>query len=240
MRLFCLPLLILAATAPIALGSPITLQNATATFSQTSFPIGAAIDGNLGGTGALNGWAISDQIVNQSAAFETQTDVGGAAGAAFTFVLTQNYGITHTLGKFRFSITTDDRSTFADGLSSGGDVTAPTWTPLTPLTALATNGATLNIQLDNTILASGTSPLESVYTITASTAITGITGILLEALEDDSLSFHHGPGRQPENGNFVLQEFQVDAVNLVPEPASAAVLTAGACLVLSRRRSAKA
>jgi hypothetical protein len=237
MRIPFLICAILAAIAPVALGSPITLQNATATFSQTSLPASATIDGNLGGSAVLNGWAINPNLTNQTAVYETSSNIGGAAGAAFTFVLTQNYGNFHTLGKFRLSVTTDARSTFADGLQVGGDVIA-TWIELTPLTALATNGATLAIQGDHSILAGGVSPMASVYTVTASTAVTGITGIRLEVLEDPSLPFN-GPGRQPTNGNFVLQEFQADAVSLVPEPASALLLAAGAGLVLFRRRNAK-
>jgi hypothetical protein len=119
-------------------------------------------------------------------------------------------------------------------LQSGGDVTA-TWTQLTPLTALATGGATLNMQGDNSILASGTNPAASVYTITATTTQNNITGIRLEALEDPSLP-SNGPGRQPTNGNFVLQELQVDAVALVPEPASAALVMLGGATLLRRRR----
>jgi hypothetical protein len=106
---------------------------------------------------------------------------------------------------------------------------------LTPLTALASNGATLSIQGDNSILASGTSPTESVYTITAATPLTSITGLRLQVLEDPSLPAN-GPGRQPTNGNFVLQELEVDAVNVVPEPGSLLLLTPLAAMALRRRR----
>jgi hypothetical protein len=217
-------------------GAPTPLQNATATLSQTpDFPVSESIDGNLGGRGVVNVWAIGGgTTVPQTAVYETQTDVGGLAGAAFTFTLTQNFGGFFTIGKVRFSVTTDDRTSFADGLSSGGDVTG-NWIELTPLTALATNGATLTIQGDNSILASGASPETSVYTITASTPVMNITGIRLETLTDASLP-NNGPGRGL-SGNFVLQEFEVDAVALVPEPAAGAVLlTMGASLALFRRR----
>ncbi len=232
MRLLYLTL-ILAVAAPAAVGDPITLQNATATYTQPPFLVSQTIDGNLGGA-VVNGWAT--QASPQTAVYETQTDVGGPAGAEFTFTLTQNYTLfpTTTLGRFRLSVTTNDRATFADGLDVGGDVTA-NWIELTPLSALATNGATLTIQGDNSILASGTNPETSVYTVTASTTVTNITGIRLEVLEDASLP-SNGPGRA-DNGNFVLQEFEVDAVALVvPEPAGAVLLATGAVLVLFRRR----
>jgi hypothetical protein len=224
--------LCLAGLAAPAFAAPVMLQNATATFSQAGFPISATIDGNFSGA---NGWALNPQIVDQTAAYETAVDiVAGPVGTAFTFTLTQNFGNNHTLGRFRFSVTSDTRTTFADGLPSGGDVTA-NWTQLTPLTAVATGGATLTIQGDNSILAGGTNPVASVYTITASTTQTNITGIRLEALEDPSLP-SNGPGRQPTNGNFVLQELQVDAVALVPEPASAALVMLGAAALLRRQR----
>jgi len=97
-------------------------------------------------------------------------------------------------------------------------------------------GVTLTIQGDGSILASGTSPATDVYTVTAFTSLTGITGIRLEVLENASLP-GSGPGRQPLNGNFVLSEFQVDAA-AVPEPASLAIwsLSAFGCAIAGYRR----
>ncbi len=224
----------------------ILLQNATATFSQTSFggePVSAAIDGNLANS---NGWAIfrSDNgnasTTAETAVFETQSDAGFASGTALTFTLHQLYtstNVQHTIGRFRLSLTTDDRSLFADGLSSNGDVSA-NWTVLNPLTATATNGATLTIQGDDSILASGASPATSVYTVTGVTSLTAITGFRLEVLEDPSLP-SLGPGRF-SNGNFVLTEFTVD-VQAVPEPSSLALIaTAGVAYVWRRRRASDA
>lgn len=197
---------------------PITLQNATATFSQAgfggSFQVDKSTDGILT---SFNGWAIDPQEVNQTAVWESAADFGFASGTFLTFRMLQNQGDQHTLGNFRLSVTTDNRATFADGLSSGGDVTA-TWTILDPLTFTSLNGSTLTKLGDQSILASGFSPLTDVYTITASTNLMNITGFRLEALEQASLPFS-GPGRQPTNGNFVLTEFTVNAVE-VPEPAT--------------------
>jgi hypothetical protein len=212
--------LILVVAAPAAVGAPVTLQNATATATQNGFSIGQTIDGNLGGPGVINGWAIHDpigDILDETAVYESQADVGGPGGAALTFTLTQNYGSSITVGRFRLSITGDDRASFADGLNNGGDVTA-NWITLDPATAVATGGATLTIQVDKSILASGASPATTVYTVTASTDMTNITGIRLETLEDASLPAK-GPGRA-SNGNLVLQEFALDAVNF-PDPPNA-------------------
>jgi hypothetical protein len=226
----------LAGMAAPALAAPVALNplTAAATFSQANFAFAEAVDGDLGGSLVSNGWALSPQIIDQTGVVETVADVVGPLGTTFTFTLTQNFTNFHTLGRFRLSVTTDNRADFADGLQTGGDVTA-NWTQLTPTSAVATNGASLTIQGDNSILASGTNPDTSVYTVTASTTLNNITGFRIEALEDPSLPAN-GPGRQPGNGNFVLQELQVDAVQIIPEPASAALVTAAGFFLLPRRR----
>jgi hypothetical protein len=162
----------------------------------------------------VNGWAIADNngLGNpQTVAYETQTDVGGPDGAALTFTLTQNFGSSFTLGRFRLSVTQDNRGSFADGMDSNGDVTA-NWFVLAPTTAMATNGAMLTIAADGSILASGANPVTTVYTVTAATDVNNITGIRLEVLNDASLP-DNGPGRHGSS-NLVLQEFAVDFVEL--------------------------
>jgi Tol biopolymer transport system component/predicted Ser/Thr protein kinase len=212
--------------AAFAAASPVTLQNPTATFSQTSFggnPVSQTIDGIFT---SENGWAILNggSTAPETAVFEAATDIGFAQGTVFAFTFSQLHTATPgtLLGRFRLAVTTDDRSLFADGLSAGGDVTA-NWIVLTPTAATGTNGATLSILGDASILAVGTRPATSVYTVTASTNLTGITGFRLEMMEDASLPTN-GPGRA-NNGNFALTEFQVDAsASEVPEPSSALLL----------------
>ncbi|MCS6865347.1 MAG: DUF1553 domain-containing protein [Gemmataceae bacterium] len=77
--------------------------------------------------------------------------------------------------------------------------------------ANARPGATLTINPDNSILASGkTSPNIDIYTVFGLTEIDRpITAIRLEVLPDDSLPAK-GPGRA-DNGNFVLNEFRLFA-----------------------------
>ena len=79
------------------------------------------------------------------------------------------------------------------------------------------------------------------YTVTASTLLTGITGIRLDVLQNPSLPFD-GPGRQPTNGNFVLSEFTVDAQgSSIPEPGTLGTLAAALSGfgVLLRKRLAR-
>ncbi len=205
----------LAATTGFA--APVALQNDTATFSQTtggSWLVSDTTDGNLGDG---NGWAIYENpgTSAQVAVWETASDLGYVAGTTLTFTLTMNYSsdAEHTLGRFRLSYTTDARTEFADGLSSGGDVTA-NWTVMVPTSQGSSGGTTLIVQGDNSILATGSSPATDVYTVTADIgAVTGITGFRLEVMEDASLPFN-GPGREPTNGNFVLTELEIDEVEL--------------------------
>ncbi|HWQ92460.1 MAG TPA: proprotein convertase P-domain-containing protein, partial [Clostridia bacterium] len=186
-------------------GGPVTLQQPTATWSQTSsgdFSVARAIDGVLGDN---LGWAIQFGIADQTAVFETTSNVGFEDGTVLSFTLTQNAYLTYhpdTLGRFRISVTTDDRSTFADGQSRSGDVGA-NWTVLEPISQISANGATLTRLPDNSILASGAAPDLDVYTVLAKTPLTNITGVRLEVLTDPSLP-SGGPGREPNNGNFVL------------------------------------
>lgn len=241
-------LLVIIGTMAVTSGSraaTVTLQNATATFSQTfngDFTVGRAINGtfaeNLGWSVVNAGIGnVTNQASSQTAVFETTANIGFVGGSLLTFNLYQTHGIDfakHTIGRFRLSVTTDDRSLFADGLHTGGDVTA-NWTVLDPSTFLSANGATLSKLGDFSLLASGASPDTDIYTVTATTLLTGITGIRLEVLEDPSLPFN-GPGRQPENGNFELSEFTV-AITAVPEPSTLAILSAfGVFWGASRRR----
>lgn len=219
---------------------PVPLQNATATFSQTftgDFSVARAINGT---TADNLGWAIfrndgqPDQTQPEIAAFETVTNVG-TGSSLLTFTLTQTHSNPgHLIGRFRLSATTDDRSLFADGLQTGGDVTA-NWTPLDPLSLVSQNGTTLTELGDFSVLASGSNPGTDVYTVTAVTNLTGITGFRLEVLSDASLPVN-GPGRFANNGNFVLSEFTVGIQAAAPEPQTGLLLLGLAPLTLLWRR----
>jgi hypothetical protein len=223
---FLAPAMALCSSAAFALTVGVPLQQPTATFSQSfagDFSVARAINGT---TADDRGWAIAagtgTAIPAQTAAFETVNNVGFAGGSILTFTLTQNHtNLGHLLGRFRLSVTTDDRSLFCDGLASGGDVTA-SWTVLSPNSVTALNTTNFTILGDQSILAGGTTPDTDVYTVSAQTFLTGITGLRLEALEDPSLPFN-GPGRWPGNGNFVLSEFEV-GIGPIPEPAAGTLI----------------
>jgi hypothetical protein len=218
------------------------LQNATAILSQGGFNVSNTLDGSFG-----TGWANS-ALGDNTAVFETTSDVTSPLGKQFQFTLTSGGFGLHTLGRFRISATEDDRSTFADGLQNGGDVTA-NWVPLDVVSAISGNPTTTFTELaDGSVLAGGGIAEFETYTITANAPLLdAITGFRIEMLEDPSLP-GNGPGRAG-NGNYVLYEFNALAVRDltaaeagVPEPASVALWTMGgligAAYVVYRRRKA--
>ncbi len=196
-----------------AQGVTLSLDNATATFSQTS-PDQHLVSWAIGAGIPDQGWGIHPMEGSyQAAVFQSATDFGNPGGTTLSFTLHHNYP-GHELGRFRLSITTDNRGSYADGLPTGGNVTA-NWVVLTPQSYTSANGTTLSLLPDNSILASGFHPDTDVYTVTSVTSLTGITGIRLEVLPDASLP-NNGPGRF-FNGNFALTDFQA-AVSAVPAP----------------------
>lgn len=82
------------------------------------------------------------------------------------------------------------------------------WQALVPATLEATKDVALEKLEDNSIRASGTADKGN-YTLTFATDVKGITGLRLEAIPDEKIK-GGGPGL-PENGNFVVTEFEVFA-----------------------------
>jgi len=178
------------------------LQNATATYSQGGWAVGGAVDTSLS-----TGWAVAGSN-NNTAAFETTDNLGFAGGTELTFVMDQQYPDgQHAVGRFRISVTTDDRSQFCDGLANGGDVTA-NWTVLYPRLMSSAAGATLTRLPDGVNVVTGTLAKDT-YTVTAWTNLTNITGVRLETLYDPTDPVTPGPGRAG-NRNHVLTNFMLD------------------------------
>lgn len=205
----------LAASVPALLrAEQVGLQNATATLSQGSFPVTAVSDNLYPGNDAAGvGWADDNGgTLGNTAVFETNSDLNVGVGIPNTLRFNLFHGGfgQHTIGNYRLSYTTDARTNFADGLVNGGDVTA-NWVVINPSSVVSSGGATLTIQPDGRVLASGTNPnivTDTVYaTFTPNSLPQGITGFRLEALEDPSFPTN-GPGRSA-NGNFVAREFDV-------------------------------
>jgi hypothetical protein len=82
---------------------PLALIRPQATFSQDGFAINNAIDNNLD-----TGWAISNQVgKSHTAVFEIKGKAGVDNGTTLTFTMLQRFNSkTHTIGRFRLSVTT--------------------------------------------------------------------------------------------------------------------------------------
>lgn len=86
------------------------------------------------------------------------------------------------------------------------------WTVLEPTGFSAAKGTAWKKLPDLSVLVSGVNPPTNTYILEATTDLTGITAIRLEALPDESLPLS-GPGRHV-SGAFVLNELQVAAEDL--------------------------
>jgi len=213
----------------------VLLQNATATLSQSGFGVGFAIDGTVD----ASGWAVNNgtavPYVDQVAVFETVTNLNAPS---VTIDMLHRFSTSHLVGKFRWSVTTDDRSLFADGLLTGGNVTA-NWTELVPTSVLLPTGMTNTIS-NNIILTGGTFQVlmaTNDYQVAYDLPFGEITGFRLEVFTDPTLpqSPFSTPGMGHAQGNFVLSEVVVTAV---PEPSALLLAGMGLLLVTRRRREA--
>ena len=103
----------------------------------------------------------------------------------------------------------------AEWESSIANVKPITWTVLTPDTLKSANGATLKLEKDNAVTATGKSPETDTYTLTFKTKLKNVTGLKLEALIEPAVGKRPklpapGPGRA-SNHNFVLTEIELAA-----------------------------
>jgi hypothetical protein len=84
---------------------PVVLQNPSADFNQAGWTIAMAIDGN-----PRSAWGIYPEVGKpHQAVFEFKDPIGWDGGAAFTFILEQNHGGGHLIGRLRLAVTTSPR-----------------------------------------------------------------------------------------------------------------------------------
>ncbi len=85
------------------------------------------------------------------------------------------------------------------------------WEPLKPVAVKSTNGTSLNVQADDSVLASGANPETDTYIISAKTDVKNISALRLEVMTDPSLP-QNGPGRDPY-GNFFVTGIEVETAS---------------------------
>ena len=223
--------------ASISYGADVLLQNGTSTNCQDPTGIyGTPWSPENCLNGSWEAWSTQQCPVGQSqvATWETQSDIGFVKGTRLDFEIIHTdgggYALGDTLlGRFRISVTTDDRSTYCDSVYLDGDVDSEPngWVSLMPEDwSISWSDAPMEfIDLgDDSLLVdmskgvSSTSNYETIYDMTAYTTLVGITGIRLDALAHNSLP-GGGPGTQAGTGALWLSEFIVTAteVNIVAE-----------------------
>ena len=101
----------------------------------------------------------------------------------------------------------DSQAEWEKSFVASGSAAEPQWAALTFETLKSEAAATLKKLDDHSILATGDNPAKDSFELVVKTKLSGLTGIQLEALPDDSL-VNKGPGRA-DNGNFVLSELKL-------------------------------
>jgi hypothetical protein len=189
----------------------VTLQSATASFSQPMYEVTHAIDSNPAGG---QGWGIAPPgvgaVSEESAVFEFMATTPASPSGTRVVITMVNNVAGFRLASFRFSLTTAARDQFANGLVSGGNLGLPgIWaTPLTFVSAAATNGVT--IAHDAGAFLTSTGLTASTYTITLDVAASQLTGLRLDAIRNSAIP-GGGPGNGTGNnpGNFIVSDLQV-------------------------------
>ncbi len=85
------------------------------------------------------------------------------------------------------------------------------WTAPPPASASSSGGATLSIQDDRSVLATGANPPKDVYTVELHVPTGKVSAVRLEALTHSS---YGGKNGRASNGNAVLSEFELEAIPL--------------------------
>ncbi|HEY3965315.1 MAG TPA: PSD1 and planctomycete cytochrome C domain-containing protein [Planctomycetaceae bacterium] len=85
--------------------TPLDWSAVNAIHSQTDYPIASAVDEN-----PQTGWAILPQVGRANeAVFQTAADLGDGNETALAISMQHNFGSSHTIGKFRLSVTSSPR-----------------------------------------------------------------------------------------------------------------------------------
>jgi len=113
------------------------------------------------------------------------------------------------VGKAAWAQIPAERRSEAKSFATAWRAAEARWATPEPVSWTSKQGSVLKALLDRSILAVGKRPESDTYTVTLATDRTGLTGLGLEVLADETLP-SQGPGRA-ENGNLHLSEIRVKA-----------------------------
>jgi len=196
---------------------PVAFSVAAADFTQNGFDPSGILDDD-----PTTGWAIDDLSGDLNKArtltLTLQTPVEVAEGDQLTVTLDQSYGGGHTLGCFRISAGSPSATTATDSRRRAfvasrqaeweATIRAVDWEPIAPENIVSHKHATMIVQPDRSVLATGDKPNNDTYDMELPIpAGSPVTAIRLEVLPDPSLP-DNGPGRAPlfSVGDFILTE----------------------------------
>lgn len=220
-------IVILGVTSILNAQTAVSLQNATASATQTGVgsTAGSAIDGNSSTNWQLwrNG-SDTGPWGTRNLAVETVSDLSLSANQGLQFTVSQSF---LPAAGFRFYYTTDLRSNFADGLSDNGNI-GTSWTLLTPVSVSDNQGGiTYSIDVNSVYLnevltsstGSGSNPNQFTNTVVSFSDLnlSNVTGFRMEVIDNPNTptvttaAFH--------GSNVHISEFSIDVV-AIPEPST--------------------
>ena len=203
---------------------PIPLARAEADHAQQNHEAEKAIDAK-----PETGWAVGGaENKPHTLALWFDSPVTIDANTRLHVEIDQNHGARHVLGKFQVTAVMEQippsdlpddvrraqhlDAEFEAWKAETRAMAAP-WTVLRPVEAISANHATLTVQDDRSILASGDIPNTDTYNLAFNSDLENITAIRIEALPHESLP-NGGPGRgviMSNGGDFLLSEIAAQA-----------------------------
>jgi len=102
----------------------------------------------------------------------------------------------------------EEQAAWEKAMLTNGKQPEVRWHLLKPDEVFSDHGTQLTKLEDGSVLANGPSPKEDDYVVVANVDIGELTAFKLEVLPHESFT-NQGPGRAPENGNFVLTELEL-------------------------------
>ena len=199
-------------------GAAVPITGASADHEQDGWPVAGAVDGKKD-----TGWAIAAATpeashVNRSAVFHFEPQPAGKA--TWTVTMDQQFGLRHTIGRFRLSLGTfagkADRASHLEeklaAWTAAESAKAVAWTVLPPASVKSTVPL-FTVEVDRSVFVHGDMTKSDAYDLSFETGGRRLTALRLEAMTDERLP-RNGPGRvhyEGPTGDFWLSEISAKA-----------------------------